>query len=245
MLFRIALALAGLAALAQQQNSDTVDLDAPVLQQHAANLYFQAPAISGDIVQRLKELGAYAIQQGISTEGIDYEILPGLPALPLDLSMPASLLRGLQRDTCSSDAIMIGNVTDQQSHFTSTRESVYTDYAFTVQKTLKGTPAKRIVLTRRGGAIKNIASGGPLTSFSLTDDSYPNLKPNTTYLLFLTRISATGAYTAPDPFVGTLVNDTNKRQWMFVPMTNSQFVLPELAESTFEANIAGWLNACH
>lgn len=105
---------------------------------------------------------------------------------------------------------------------------------------MKGTPAKQIVLLRIGGKVTGIASGTQLTSLKVTNDQYPAL-PGATYLIFLDRIAATGAYAAPDPD-GTLV--ANNGHWLFARKAHSNMVLPQLVQGTLENNIANWLTSC-
>ena len=234
LVFLVGVAIA--MAVLGQQNADTVNLDASTLQAHAYDLHNQSPAMHDDLVQHLQGTAPLAAQEKLKTNGLSFHIYSDGP-----LSTPAGLLFVLQRDTCSSDAIVIGQISGQKSHLTTNRTNVYTDYAFNVDQTLKGTPAKQIVLTRRGGSVQGIPSGSSLNSVDVTDDEYPNLQPNKVYLLILARIAATSAYVATvaqDALVG------DNAQWKFVRAADSQMVLPELAQGTLENNITDWLKSC-
>jgi hypothetical protein len=217
-----------------QQNADTVNLDSSALQAHASDWHNQSPAMHADLVQHLQSTAPLAAQKKLKTNGLSFHIYSDGP-----LSTPAGLLSVLQRDTCSSDAIMIGQISGQKSHLTTNRTNVYTDYAFNVDQTLKGTPSKEIVLTRKGGSVQGIPSGSSLTSVDVTEDEYPNPRPNKTYLLILDRIAATGAYVATvaqDALVG------DNAHWKLVRAADSQMVLPELAQRALENNISCFMH---
>jgi hypothetical protein len=219
-----------------QQNANTVNPDASALQANASDLHNQSPAMHDDLVQQLRGTGPLAAQKNLKTNGLSFHIYSDGP-----LSTPAGLLSVLQRDTCSSDIIVTGQVSGQKSHLTTNRRNVYTDYLFNVNQTLRGLPSAQLVLTRRGGSVQGIASGSSLTSVDVTDDEYPNLQPIKVYLLILARIAASGAY-ATMAAQDVLVEDNG--QWKFVRVADSQIVLPELAQGKLEGNISSWLQSC-
>jgi hypothetical protein len=236
----VVLVFACAADLAQPSSATlpdgTVDLNAPILQQHASDWHSQNWAMHDDLLKHLVGAEPYATQRGLKTDGLDFEISDDPPS-----PSPGVMLANVQKAACSADAIMIGSIAAQRSHLTANRTSVYTDYAFAVQQTLKGTPAKQIVLLRIGGKVTGIASGTSLTSVSVSNAQYPTLQPNTTYLIFLDRIAATGAYAAPNPDGAWFANNG---QWTFVRKADSMLVLPEFTQGTLENNIANWLKSC-
>lgn len=243
MLFKVALALTAMAALAQQNSATlpdgTVDLNAPILQQHASDPRLGIGALPDDIVQNMQSAAPYAARKGLNTTGLSWRIGAGLPMVPV----PGASARILKKETCEADTIMIGSISDKQSHLMTGGHGVYTDYAFNPQQTLKGTRAKQIVVTQGGGRVENVPTGVPgFTTIDVENEQYPRLKVGTTYLVFLHRIAASGAYIAPNRYGGTLV--ANNGQWMIANAAYFGMVVPELAQGTLENNIASWLMSC-
>ena len=103
-----------------------------------------------------------------------------------------SLLRDL---TCHSEAIVTGKANASRSHLSTSKSAIYSDYDFQIGGVLKsGSPSKlepalHIVVTRPGGKLP--VSGG---SVQYVNQMFLPLRPDTTYLLFLSQIPATGAF---------------------------------------------------
>ena len=243
MLFKVALALTAMAALAQQNSATlpdgTVDLNAPILQQHASDPRLGIGALPDDIVQNMQSAAPYAARKGLTTPGLSWHMGAGLPMVP----KPGAFAAILKKETCDDDTILIGSISDKQSHLTTSGRSVYTDHAFNPQQTLKGTRAKQIVVTQVGGRVDNLPTGVPgFTTVEFENEQFPRMKLGTTYLLFLRRIAASGAYIAPNQYGGTLV--ANNGQWSIANAAYFSTVVPEFAQGALENNIANWLMSC-
>lgn len=132
LLLRIGLALTALVVVAQQNGpptlpDGTVDLDAPILRQHASDFRSQSVGMHDNLVQHLVDAAPYADRLGLKTDGLEFSINDDPPS-----AIPGAMLAIVQKAACTADAIMIGGIADLRSHLTTGGTSVYTDYAFNV-----------------------------------------------------------------------------------------------------------------
>jgi hypothetical protein len=101
----------------------------------------------------------------------------------------------LQKLTCESDAVIIGDVKSKLSQISEEGSFLFTDYSLSVQEVLKNatrapiSPGGEVTVTRTGGAVK--LNGHTIRTVDLAQRS---LEVGGRYLLFLRLIPATGAY---------------------------------------------------
>lgn len=105
-----------------------------------------------------------------------------------------TFLRGISRD---ADAVVLGTIKDGTSHLTENGTFVFTDYDFLVEEVIKQDSTaeiqanSNITVTRPGGTIQ--LKGRIVRA---KDVSFNSFEPERRYVLFLKRISSTGAYRA-------------------------------------------------
>lgn len=98
---------------------------------------------------------------------------------------------------CESDAILVGRISEKESQLTAEEDFIFTDYTIVIKTILKDdgheSLARRgtVTVSRAGGRIK--LDDRVLT---VVDRSEKSLSIGDEYLLFLKRVSKTGAYTA-------------------------------------------------
>ncbi len=113
-----------------------------------------------------------------------------------DSSRP-SLNETIQKLTCNSDAIIIGKMISKSSQLTTDSKFIFTDYVIRPVSVLKedaGQPiSERGDITISGPGGKVLLDG---RMFTVNVNSIKRLSIGDEYLLFLNRISKTGAYTA-------------------------------------------------
>lgn len=226
-------AVVALAAIAKAQR---VNLNDPALSAHAALVYNESPGMHGDLLDELKTAGGAAIRKGIVSDGLNLFLTETPP-----VAEPARLIADLQRLTCAADAAVVGHTDVWLSHLTASRRNIYTDYDFAVDQSLRGAVAEHIVVTRLGGRLE-VPSSGPLKFLDFNPDQFPQFKTNTTYLLLVTRIPATGGFVAGDPSA-TLI--ARNGQWLFARKAYSGYILPQFARGALENQITTWAASCH
>ena len=113
----------------------------------------------------------------------------------------------IRDQACDADLIIFGKATAKESQLTPEETYIFTDYTFSVDKLLKDDRSqylgslKESVVTRGGGRVK--LDGREIT---FNDNSFKRILIGGNYLLFLKRISETGAYRTID---GSTVADSN------------------------------------
>ena len=103
----------------------------------------------------------------------------------------------LSRISCSSDAIVIGTLTDQVSALTEYENFIFTDATFIVESILKNNDRQTI---RQGAEIVVTRPGGQLRMqgrwIRAEDNNFQRFQLRRRYVLYLRFIPATGAYQA-------------------------------------------------
>ncbi len=158
-----------------------------------------------------------------------------------------SLLRDL---TCHSEAIVTGKANASRSHLSTSKSAIYSDYDFQIGGVLKsGSPSKlepalHIVVTRPGGKLP--VSGG---SVQYVNQMFLPLRPDTTYLLFLSQIPATGAFQPASlgtngQVFSSLEMQPFGSQWRIYRAAYIQRDFPEFADATLRSIIATAIMGC-
>jgi hypothetical protein len=220
-------------------NSGAVDLSAPSLQVHATLPWNNFPTFSSDLIEVLNRAQATATEKGIASDTLIVSSND-----EGQVGTRAQLIEMYRKISCFADAIVIGHTDVWLHHLTPSRTNIYTDYDFVVEDVVKNNGAstlyagKRIVLTRPGGSMQ--LGAGTLKTVDVQQDMYPHLQANTSYLIFLNYIPASGGYEAKGPnatFVGN-------SQWTIARKSLSGVVLPELSRGVLESSITNWLRSC-
>ncbi len=219
--------------------SGAADLSAPSLQVHATLPQNNFPTLASDLIEALNRAQAVATEKGIASDTLivtsNDEGQVGTRAQMIEL---------YRKMSCSADAIVFGHTDVWMHHLTASRTNIHTDYDFTVEGVIKNNGAspldagKRIVLTRLGGLMQ--LGTGTMKTVDLQVDMYPHLQANTSYLIFLSYIPASGGYAAYGPnatFVGN-------SQWTIARKSLAGVVLPELSRGVLENSITNWLRSC-
>ncbi len=184
---------------------------------------------------------ATAASKEISWTGLDVIAFPGLPAaLPNTSSVGIAAI--FQQRVCQVDLVAVGHIQASASHLSASRNVVYTDYDFVIDRLLKDNrtapigSAPDLVVTRLGGSV--VLAEGNLKLISL---EFPELQPNAIYLLFLDSIGATSSYFARDEFSTLMLIGDN---WAILQKSYASVTIPGFTRGTFESSLADWLGYC-
>ena len=135
-------------------------------------------------------------RRNLRNYGKSITVVITLPFVEADNEKPPSTIdKLLQSITCDADVVVVGTVTSKTSQLTEDGSFVFTDYEVQIQETVKNKlsapiqPSLSITVTRPGGAVN--LNGKILT---VTDKSFQPLEVGKVYLLFLQKVSSTGAY---------------------------------------------------
>ncbi|HBR56779.1 MAG TPA: hypothetical protein DEA22_04820 [Blastocatellia bacterium] len=145
------------------------------------------------------ELINRSIRAGKTTEEIGILVLE--PEIPDDPDAPkVTPTQFMEKQSCNSDAIVVGTVQDKKSHMTDDEKDIYTAYTLIVSKVLKNNLKLTIQVedvievTRPGGIIK--LDGRRIKA---EDRTYPFLQKEKSYLLFLRFIPSISGYIVAGP----------------------------------------------
>ncbi len=143
-------------------------------------------------VGKLRELIDQEANKG--ADEVTVTVLPGLPELAP--ATGSALSPGtLENLAASSDAIVVGTITNKTSQLTEDGTFVFTDHSLSVEEVLKDTtvpsiqPHSSLTVTRPGGRV--LLNGRVI---NVVDKSFGRLVVGSRYLLFLKYVSSTGAY---------------------------------------------------
>lgn len=159
------------------------------------------PIKEGVLTERQKQHGKLFERPGgtnLRKTGKSLNIIATVPFMEPDSEKtPASTEELLLHLTCNADAIVIGTATGKSSQLTEDGSFVFTDYDVQVEEVVRDSASggvkggDSIVITRPGGAVE--FSG---KTIRVKDKSFKPLEVGGRFLLFLRRISSSGAYRA-------------------------------------------------
>ncbi|MGH9940835.1 MAG: hypothetical protein ACRD9R_00560 [Pyrinomonadaceae bacterium] len=145
----------------------------------------------GGLGKTIKELVRQRVEAK-SKEEVSIITLPGHAILSPDSQDEKD---PVQEFVTRADAVVIGTVKGKVSHITGKGTYIFTDYTLSLEDVFKNDSSGRltvgdnIVVTRPGGSV--LLDGITATTF---DSEYNLLEVGKKYLLFLSRVPATGGY---------------------------------------------------
>jgi hypothetical protein len=162
----------------------------------------QQPTPSQREIEHSKLYSKYSAMDDLrataAKSGRDVEVLIGTPQKAFRTDQPPLQLADYVAEISNkADAVVIGEVSGEQSFLTAEGTFVFTDYAFNIADVLKNNPASQlsatdtIIVTRPGGTVR---FGN--RNIKTLDEAVEPFDLRGRYLLFLEYVPTTGAYKA-------------------------------------------------